>query len=141
MRCGSSRGCSRREEDRQRPLDPSRHPIDEWIAGRWSGLPTAADGVFGLGGLLYGADIGIIAAALLYLSKTVDLSLGATSLVVAVLGGSNVFVAGIGVPPIGWAQKNDDCERGDVPCQHHRHRHVARIHGSFWDVLQGMSAA
>jgi len=43
----------------------------------------------GLGGLLYGADIGIIAAALLYLSKTVDLSLEQTSLVVAaVLGGS-----------------------------------------------------
>ena len=43
----------------------------------------------GLGGLLYGADIGIIAAALLYLSKTIDLSLEQTSLVVAaVLGGS-----------------------------------------------------
>lgn len=43
----------------------------------------------GLGGLLYGADIGIIAAALLYLSKTIDLTLAQTSLVVAaVLGGS-----------------------------------------------------
>ncbi|HEY1810253.1 MAG TPA: MFS transporter [Acidobacteriaceae bacterium] len=43
----------------------------------------------GLGGLLYGADIGIIAAALLYLSHTIDLTLAQTSLVVAaVLGGS-----------------------------------------------------
>lgn len=43
----------------------------------------------GLGGLLYGADIGIIAAALLYLSHTIDLTIEQTSLVVAaVLGGS-----------------------------------------------------
>lgn len=43
----------------------------------------------GLGGLLYGADIGIIAAALLYLSHTIELTLAQTSLVVAaVLGGS-----------------------------------------------------
>ena len=43
----------------------------------------------GLGGLLYGADIGIIAAALLYLSHTIDLTIAQTSLVVAaVLGGS-----------------------------------------------------
>jgi SP family myo-inositol transporter-like MFS transporter 13 len=43
----------------------------------------------GLGGLLYGADIGIIAAALLYLSRTIDLTIAQTSLVVAaVLGGS-----------------------------------------------------
>lgn len=45
--------------------------------------------ISGLGGLLYGADIGIIAAALLYLSKTINLTLEQTSLVVAaVLGGS-----------------------------------------------------
>lgn len=45
--------------------------------------------VSGLGGLLYGADIGIIAAALLYLGKTIDLTLEQKSLVVAaVLGGS-----------------------------------------------------
>jgi MFS family permease len=47
--------------------------------------------VASLGGLLYGADIGIIAAALLYLGKTVELTLEQTSLIVAsVLGGSMV---------------------------------------------------
>jgi SP family myo-inositol transporter-like MFS transporter 13 len=47
--------------------------------------------IAGLGGLLYGADIGIIAAALLYLNRTIDLTLAQTSLVVAaVLGGSMV---------------------------------------------------
>src|ERR1700722_15178150 len=45
--------------------------------------------VAGFGGLLYGIDVGIIAAALLYLSKTVSLTLGQTSIIVAaVLGGS-----------------------------------------------------
>jgi len=47
--------------------------------------------IAGLGGLLYGIDIGIIAAALLYLSRTVNLTLGQTSIIVAaVLGGSMV---------------------------------------------------
>lgn len=47
--------------------------------------------ISGLGGLLYGIDVGIIAAALLYLGKTVDLSLSQTSLIVAaVLGGSMI---------------------------------------------------
>lgn len=47
--------------------------------------------IAGLGGLLYGIDVGIIAAALLYLGKTVDLSLSQTSLIVAaVLGGSMI---------------------------------------------------
>jgi MFS transporter, SP family, solute carrier family 2 (myo-inositol transporter), member 13 len=42
-----------------------------------------------MGGLLYGIDVGIISAALLYLGKTVNLTLGQTSLIVAaVLGGS-----------------------------------------------------
>jgi MFS transporter, SP family, solute carrier family 2 (myo-inositol transporter), member 13 len=45
--------------------------------------------IAGTGGLLYGIDLGIIAAALLYLGKTVDLSIGQTSAIVAaVLGGS-----------------------------------------------------
>ena len=45
--------------------------------------------IAGLGGLLYGIDIGIIAAALLYLNKTIDLTVQQTSAVVAaVLGGS-----------------------------------------------------
>jgi MFS transporter, SP family, solute carrier family 2 (myo-inositol transporter), member 13 len=44
--------------------------------------------IAGLGGLLYGIDVGIIAAALLYLSKTIDLTVGQTSIIVAaVLGG------------------------------------------------------
>jgi MFS family permease len=54
--------------------------------------------IAGLGGLLYGIDIGIIAAALLYLSRTVNLTLGQTSVIVAaVLGGSMVSspVAGV----------------------------------------------
>ena len=45
--------------------------------------------VAGMGALLYGIDIGIISAALLYLSRTVSLTLVQTSMVVAaVLGGS-----------------------------------------------------
>ena len=45
--------------------------------------------IAGLGGLLYGVDVGIIAAALLYLGKTVTLTLSQTSAIVAaVLGGS-----------------------------------------------------
>ena len=53
--------------------------------------------VAGLGGLLYGIDVGIISSALLYLSKTVDLTEAQTSAIVAaVLGGSTVssLVAG-----------------------------------------------
>jgi SP family myo-inositol transporter-like MFS transporter 13 len=54
--------------------------------------------IAGLGGLLYGIDVGIIAAALLYLSKTVNLSVEQTSFIVAaVLGGSmfSSLVAGV----------------------------------------------
>lgn len=54
--------------------------------------------IAGFGGLLYGIDVGIIAAALLYLSKTVSLTVGQTSVIVAaVLGGSMVssLVAGV----------------------------------------------
>lgn len=47
--------------------------------------------IAGLGGLLYGVDIGIIAAALLYLGKTVNLTVAQTSIIVAaVLGGSMI---------------------------------------------------
>ena len=51
-----------------------------------------------MGGLLYGVDVGIIAAALLYLGKTVSLSIAQTSMIVAaVLGGSmaSSLVAGV----------------------------------------------
>ena len=54
--------------------------------------------IAGVGGLLYGIDVGVIAAALLYLSKTIDLTVAQTSVVVAaVLGGSMVssLVAGV----------------------------------------------
>ena len=54
--------------------------------------------ISGLGGLLYGIDVGIIAAALLYLGKTVDLSLSQTSLIVAAVLGGSMFgspVAGV----------------------------------------------
>lgn len=54
--------------------------------------------IAGLGGLLYGIDVGIIAAALLYLSKTISLSVQQTSIIVAaVLGGGTAssLVAGI----------------------------------------------
>src|SRR5277367_5726572 len=54
--------------------------------------------IAGLGGLLYGIDVGIIAAALLYLSKAVNLTVGQTSIIVAaVLGGSMLSspVAGV----------------------------------------------
>jgi len=54
--------------------------------------------IAGMGGLLYGVDVGIIAAALLYLGKTVNLSIAQTSMIVAaVLGGSmaSSLVAGV----------------------------------------------
>jgi hypothetical protein len=51
------------------------------IPGR---LSTAAYGrlvlaIAGPGGLLYGVDLGIIAAALLYLSKTINLTVAQTA--------------------------------------------------------------
>jgi MFS transporter, SP family, solute carrier family 2 (myo-inositol transporter), member 13 len=54
--------------------------------------------IAGLGGLLYGIDVGIIAAALLFLGKTISLTEQQTSIIVAaVLGGSMVssLVAGV----------------------------------------------
>jgi MFS family permease len=54
--------------------------------------------IAGLGGLLYGIDVGIIAAALLYLSKTISLTVEQTSIIVAaVLGGGMIssLVAGV----------------------------------------------
>ncbi len=68
-----------------------------------SSVDTARYGRFllfisGLGGLLYGIDVGIIAAALLYLGKTINLSVEQTSIVVAAVLGGGMFsslVAGV----------------------------------------------
>ncbi|HEY5382757.1 MAG TPA: MFS transporter [Acidobacteriaceae bacterium] len=47
--------------------------------------------IAGLGGLLYGIDVGIIASSLIYLGKTISLTVAQTSIVVAaVLGGGTV---------------------------------------------------
>lgn len=47
--------------------------------------------IAGLGGLLYGIDVGISSAAILYLTKTVDLTVSQTSIIVAaVFGGSTI---------------------------------------------------
>src|ERR1700712_4054394 len=54
--------------------------------------------IAGLGGLLYGIDIGIIAAALLYLAKTISLSVAQTSIVVAAVLAGGMFsslIAGV----------------------------------------------
>lgn len=54
--------------------------------------------VAGLGGLLYGIDVGIIAAALLYLGKTINLTVEQTSFIVAAVLGGSMFgsiVAGV----------------------------------------------
>lgn len=66
------------------------------LTGAWYGRYLLL--IAGTGGLLYGIDVGIIAAALLYLGKTISLTLQQTSiLVAAVLGGSMLssLVAGL----------------------------------------------
>ena len=53
--------------------------------------------IAGFGGLLYGVDVGIISAALLFIGKTISLTLAQTSIIVsAVLGGSMVSSLGAG---------------------------------------------
>ncbi len=62
--------------------------------------------IAGMGGLLYGIDIGIISAALLYLNKTISLSEQQTSFIVAaVLGGSMVSSLVAGVLADGFGRK------------------------------------
>lgn len=54
--------------------------------------------IAGMGGLLYGIDVGIISSALLFLGKTVDLTISQTSAIVAaVLGGSMISSLAAGV--------------------------------------------
>jgi MFS transporter, SP family, solute carrier family 2 (myo-inositol transporter), member 13 len=52
--------------------------------------------VAGLGGLLYGIDVGIIAAALLYLNRTVNLTVEQTSIIVAAVLGGGMFSSLVG---------------------------------------------
>ncbi len=52
--------------------------------------------IAGLGGLLYGIDVGIIAAALLYLSKTISLTVWQTSFIVAAVLGGGMFSSLVG---------------------------------------------
>ena len=47
--------------------------------------------IAGMGGLLYGIDLGIIAAALLYLGKTISLTVEETSFIVAAVLGGGMF--------------------------------------------------
>ena len=87
-------------------------------------LSPAAYGVFligiaGFGGLLYGVDLGVIAAALLYLSKTTNLTLDAD------LGDRRrgagrqhgVLSHRRAVGGLAWAQAHHDHERRDVSGQ------------------------
>ncbi len=54
--------------------------------------------IAGMGGLLYGIDVGIISSALLFLGKTVDLTVSQTSAIVAaVLGGSMISSLAAGI--------------------------------------------
>lgn len=98
----------RRKEESQNPirllcrlragyLAESFMPRRQASAAAGSGYARLLLFVAGLGGLLYGTDVGIIAAALLYLSKTISLTLAQTSLIVAaVLGGSMFGSLGAG---------------------------------------------
>lgn len=62
--------------------------------------------VAGLGGLLYGVDIGIISAALLFVGKTITLSVVQTSMIVAaVLGGSMASSLVSGVLADWWGRR------------------------------------
>jgi len=52
--------------------------------------------IAGMGGLLYGIDVGIIAAALLYLGKTISLTVEETSFIVAAVLGGSMFSSLVG---------------------------------------------
>jgi MFS transporter, SP family, solute carrier family 2 (myo-inositol transporter), member 13 len=98
--------------------------------------------ITGLGGLLYGIDVGIIAAALLYLTKTVYLTISQTSLIVAaVLGGSMLssLIAGVMADSIGRRRMMilSGCMfSGSVACIAFSHGFAVLFAGR---LLQGMS--
>ena len=48
--------------------------------------------IAGMGGLLYGIDVGIIAGALLYLEKTISLTVEQTSFIVAAVWAAVCFL-------------------------------------------------
>jgi MFS transporter, SP family, solute carrier family 2 (myo-inositol transporter), member 13 len=52
--------------------------------------------IAGMGGLLYGIDLGIIAAALPYLGKTISLTVEETSFIVAAVLGGGMFSSLVG---------------------------------------------
>jgi MFS transporter, SP family, solute carrier family 2 (myo-inositol transporter), member 13 len=67
--------------------------------------------IAGMGGLLYGIDVGIIAGALLYLEKTISLTVEETSIIVAAVLGGSMFssvVAGVLADWFGQRRAADD---------------------------------
>jgi len=98
--------------------------------------------VAGLGGLLYGVDVGIIAGALPYLTATSNLTAGKiSSIVAAVLLGSAISTLFAGYWPIGWPQTFNDSERSAF-CHQHTDDCAVAGYGPLvmGRLLQGMSA-
>src|ERR1700735_3078548 len=88
--------------------------------------------VAGLGGLLYGVDVGIIGGALPYLEATSGLNAGQLSVIVAaVLLGSviSTIFAGLLADWMG-PQTDDDLERPRLRCEHSCHRAVPWLRSS-----------
>ena len=85
--------------------------------------------VAGLGGLLYGVDVGIIAGALPYLEATSGLNAGQLSIVVAaVLLGSVISTLFAGaLADLDGAQDSDGAQRSAVRHQHSRDCALARL--------------
>ena len=99
--------------------------------------------VAGLGGLLYGVDVGIISGALPYLEATSKmLNAGQLSFIVAaVLLGSVISTLFAGAARgLAWPQENDGVERHFVCRQHPDDRAGARLRPLvFGRLLQGIS--
>ena len=99
--------------------------------------------VAGLGGLLYGVDIGIIASALPYLEATSQLNAGQLSFIVAaVLLGSVISTLFAGALRIGWGGRTLWCIGGvlfvvSIPMIAFAQGYAALVCGR---LLQGVSA-